>query len=233
MLLPLFLLLLLYSQESGKCGKFIQRCQYCANENEVLDQLTSANTGSLRQEWSGLPERAALLHLLEPYEAHAATFVIHNLIPREPFATAIHGDPQPTNIFFKYTADGCCTIKLIDWAQARYSKGTYDLVYLLSIGVEPEVRRQVSSQAKEEYFRAFNDTLKDLNAGLTYPRCVFDKDMMLSEQLSVVWCVSSINILYSSARLQRRLYCILSDILYNPSMKPLQMFLPKSTYSST
>ncbi|XP_053655873.1 uncharacterized protein [Cherax quadricarinatus] len=203
------------------------------DQSELFTFFHKAGFERLHQEWEGLPERAALLSLLKPYETHATTFVVHNLLPREPFATAIHGDPQPTNILFKYTADGDCTIKLIDWAQARYSKGTYDLVYMLSIGVEPEVRRQVSSQAKEEYFKAFNDTLKDLDAGLAYPRNVFDEDMMLSEQLSVVWCVSSINLLYSSTRLQRRLYCILNDILYSPSIKPLHYFLPESSSSSS
>nr|XP_045595774.1 uncharacterized protein LOC123756568 [Procambarus clarkii] len=185
------------------------------------------NTASLRQEWSGVPERATLLRLLEPYEAHAAPLVLHHLAPREPFATAIHGDPQPTNIFFKNSTVGGCAIKLIDWAQARYSQGTYDLIYLLSIGAEPEVRRQVYLEAKEEYFRAFNVTLRHLQAGLTYPRSVFEADMVVSEQLSVVWSVASINLLYSSARLQRRLLGILTDVLSNPNIEPPKMPLPK------
>lgn len=59
---------------------------------------------------------------------------------------------------------------MIDWALARYSQGPYDLVYLMHMGVNKDTRRKVMSSATEEYYKAFNEALTDLGAGMTYPR---------------------------------------------------------------
>lgn len=66
----------------------------------------------LKEEWAGDPSRAQMLEMLEPYETHAAPFIISGLQPKEPFATAIHGDLQPSNLFFKEKTDGEHTIKV-------------------------------------------------------------------------------------------------------------------------
>ncbi|XP_068234508.1 uncharacterized protein [Palaemon carinicauda] len=203
--------------------KTFPKCFHVADvESPMFSYFPKAGFERLRQEWCDKPHRATLLELLMPYEQQAASLVVENLLPREPFATAIHGDVQPTNIFFKTTSDGKYNIKLIDWALARYSQGTYDLIYLLSIGVEPEVRRRVSRQARDIYFKTFNTALTDLDAGITYPREQFEKDMVISEHLSVIWSISSINLLFSSPSLQRRLTCIIKDVVLNPNLPPLR-----------
>lgn len=59
---------------------------------------------------------------------------------------------------------------MIDWATARYCQGALDLIYLLNMGVDTEVRRRVELRAKDAYFDAFNLALKQLQAGISFPR---------------------------------------------------------------
>ncbi|KAK8734315.1 hypothetical protein OTU49_006117 [Cherax quadricarinatus] len=146
----------------------------CFHQPRVDSQLFSvfakAGFDRLRQEWSGEARLSRILELLETYEAITDVFVVSSLKPLEPFATALHGDLQPSNIFFKHNSQGQLTLKLIDWATARYSQGPVDLVYLLNVGVSTQVRRKVTQAAKDAYFDGFNAALTELNANLSYPR---------------------------------------------------------------
>nr|XP_045595682.1 uncharacterized protein LOC123756498 [Procambarus clarkii]XP_045595683.1 uncharacterized protein LOC123756498 [Procambarus clarkii]XP_045595684.1 uncharacterized protein LOC123756498 [Procambarus clarkii] len=197
------------------------KCFHQGNiDSPVFSVFARAGFERLREEWSRDASRRHLLELLEPYEAIFAEFVIASLKPEEPFATALHGDLQPSNIFFKHDAQGQLTIKLIDWATARYSQGPIDLVYLLNIGVDPEVRRKVTLEAKEAYFEAFNASLADLKANMSYPRDLFEEQFARCRQMMVVWSVMCFNIFFSTPHLMDRLVGIISDVLLDPSISP-------------
>lgn len=184
----------------------------------------------VRKTWSGDPEKAEVLKALGPYEEQIIPFVVSSLMPKEPFATAIHGDLQASNTFFKETPNGELTLKLIDWATSRYTQGPIDLVYLLNISVEPEVRRRATPKATEVYFEAFNTALTELGADLSYPRSTFDAELKLGYQLLVVWSVMISNLFMTCPQLQERLFAILSDILTDPNIEPPKGLLPSNRH---
>ncbi|KAG7170252.1 putative Ecdysteroid kinase-containing protein 14 [Homarus americanus] len=187
-------------------------------ESPLFSVFVRAGFQRLQEEWSGDATKTHLLEMLAPYEVNPPEFVVSGLLPQEPFATAMHGDLQPSNIFFKHTTDGQYTIKVIDWATARYSQGTCDLVYLLNIGVDADVRRRVTKSATDVYFNAFNAALTDLNANLSYPRDVFEDQLVKARQLLVVWSIMSVNLFSSTQHLRDRLTAILADILLDPTV---------------
>ncbi|XP_037779976.1 uncharacterized protein LOC119576384 isoform X3 [Penaeus monodon] len=189
-------------------------------DSPLFSTFTQAGFDRLKEEWAGDPSRAQMLEMLEPYETHAAPFIISGLQPKEPFATAIHGDLQPSNLFFKEKTDGEHTIKVIDWALARYSQGPYDLVYLMHMGVNKDTRRKVMSSATEEYYKAFNEALTDLGAGMTYPRHVFEEQLTLGKELMIIWGISSINLFSCTLNLKERLHALVADLLHDPDVKP-------------
>ncbi|XP_071526350.1 uncharacterized protein [Panulirus ornatus] len=202
-------------------------------DSPVFSVFSKTGFDRLRSEWSRDASKTHLLQQLAPYEANVPAFVFSSLLPQEPFATVMHGDLQPSNIFFKQTTQGEQTIKMIDWATARYSQGPFDLVYLLNIGLNTEVRRQVTHLAKEAYFNAFNAALTDLHVNLSYPREVFEEQYTLGRQLVVIWSIMSINLFSSSQHLQQRLTDILTDVLLDPSVQPPTLPPPAAAAAAT
>lgn len=187
-----------------------------------ISMFTKLGFQRIRDEWSRDENLAPLLQKLDSYEAVAPAFVVNSLEPIEPFATMIHADLQPSNLFFRSSPDGGTELKIIDWATARYSQGTFDLVYLLNVCLEAGVRRRAEARAKDAYFRAFNAALTDLGGGLTLPRLTFEKHYLLGRQLIVIWSIMTINI-FSSKSLRQRLLDILTDVLFDPKVGPLRL----------
>ncbi|XP_066952142.1 uncharacterized protein [Macrobrachium rosenbergii] len=171
-----------------------------------------------KQGWSQDPNKAELLKKLKVYEDILVPFVVRSLRPKEPFATTLHGDLQSSNIFFREDSNGEIKIKLIDWATARYSQGTVDLVYLLNISVDTEIRRKATPSAIEMYFQAFNKALEDLGANISYQRSTFEADLRLAMQLIVIWSIMCNNVFSRSPKLKRRLEAIVTDVLTNPDI---------------
>ncbi|XP_064107956.1 uncharacterized protein LOC135216514 [Macrobrachium nipponense] len=174
-----------------------------------------------KQDWSQNPEKTELLNKLKVYEDILVPFVMNSLKPKEPFAAPLHGDLQSSNIFFKEDSDGetvLLLLQLIDWATARYSQGTVDLVYLLNISVDTEIRRRATPRAIEMYFQAFNKALEDLGANISYQRTTFEADLKLAMQLIVIWSIMCNNVFSRSPKLKRRLDAIVTDVLTNPDI---------------
>lgn len=79
---------------------------------DSLSPLGCLPRSRVRDEWSRDENLAPLLQKLDSYEAVAPEFVVNSLEPIEPFATMIHADLQPSNLFFKISPEGGTKLKV-------------------------------------------------------------------------------------------------------------------------
>ncbi|XP_068234510.1 uncharacterized protein [Palaemon carinicauda] len=201
-------------------GETFPQCFHEASVNSPAFTVFAAPCfEQFKKDWSQDPTKTDLLKKLQVYEDILVDFVVNNLKAKEPFATALHGDLQSSNMFFKEESNGEISLKLIDWATARYSQGTVDLAYLLNISVDTEIRRKATPKAIDMYFNAFNMALEDLGADISYPRSTFEKDLKMAMQNIVIWSIMCNNVFSTSEKMKKRLDAIVTDVLTNPDIE--------------